>query len=518
MTELRFPDLPIYKGWGRPMRVETTNDALVLLQGTPPAGLNGTMYKAGPDRQFPPMHGRDLFIDGEGMVHMFRLHEGGASYRSRWVKSERFNAQKAAGRSLFGEYRVPYDRDPSAADVNDSTANTSTVFSAGKVLVLKEDGLPHEVDPDTLETIGRFDYGGKVKSKTMSAHPKLDPVTDTMLTYGNMAKGVGTLDVAFYEFDHEGNVLDEIWFEAPFAGHVHDFAFTADHVLFLFHPLVTDLETVKRTGLFFQWEPERGSTIAVLKRHGTAQDIRWFNAAPGSGKPLSYGHLVNAHAEGSTIYLDGTLSEGNWIPFHFPEADGKLSLPDPQKLRRIKIDLSRNDDIYETTSDFGMVCELMNYDERWRGHDYRHAWMLVGKQGAPGGASADAGLLGDAAGEGEGGFIDILNGEVDVGHVDLRTGKVETYCFGPRTNIHEPQFVPRAPDSPEGDGWLLVVVNRLAENRSELAIMDALDISAGPVALYDLGARVRSTFHGCWVPEATFKTHKYGMSRVPARG
>lgn len=188
-----------------------------------------------------------------------------------------------------------------------------------------------------------------------------------------------------------------------------------------------------------------------------------------------------------------------------------LSLPDPQKLRRIKIDLARNDGTYELTSDFGMVCELMNYD-------YRHAWMLIGKHGESG-ASAEAGLLGDAKGDSqsEGGFIDILNGETDVGHVDLRTGKVDTYCFGPRTNIHEPQFVPRSPDSPEGDGWLLVVVNRLDQNRSELAIMDALNLSAGPIAVYDLGARVRSTFHGCWVPEETFRTHRYAMSRVPAK-
>jgi carotenoid cleavage dioxygenase len=79
--------------------------------------------------------------------------------------------------------------------------------------------------------------------------------------------------------------------------------------------------------------------------------------------------------------------------------------------------------------------------------------------------------------------------------------------------VHEPQFVPLAPDSGEGEGWLLVIVNRLAENRSELAVFDALDLAAGPVALYDIGVRVRSTFHGNWIPEETFRTHRYAMSR-----
>src|SRR2546429_137963 len=122
MTELRFPRLPLYQGWGRPMRVESNVDSLVLLEGTPPQDLNG-------------------------------------------------------------------------------------VFSAGKLLILKEDDLPYAVDAVTLETLGRFDYDGRVKAQRLSAHAKIDPVADTVLTYGNQARGDGTLDMAFYEFDRDGNIL-----------------------------------------------------------------------------------------------------------------------------------------------------------------------------------------------------------------------------------------------------------------------------------------------------------------------
>lgn len=119
--------------------------------------------------------------------------------------------------------------------------------------------------------------------------------------------------------------------------------------------------------------------------------------------------------------------------------------------------------------------------------------------------------------EGAGEFIDIFNSDADVGRIDLHTGAIDQYSFGPRTNVHEPSFVPRAPDSPEGDGWLLVIVNRLRENRSELAVFDALNLAAGPVALYDIGVRVRSTFHGNWVPERTFSTHRYDMHRSSSK-
>lgn len=511
MTELRFPKLPLYQGWGRPMRVESSVDSLVLLEGSPPQDLNGAWYKVGPDRQFPTLHGDDVFIDGEGMVHMFRFDHGAVSYRSRWVRNARFLAQEKAGRSLFGEYRNTFDKDPLASDISGGTANTNAIFSAGKVLILKEDDLPYAVDPVTLETLGRFDYDGRVKAERLSAHAKNDPVADTVLTYGNQAKGDGTLDMAFYEFDRDGNILDEIWFDAPFAGQVHDFSFTEHYVVFGFFPLITDLETVKRTGLFYQWRPQHGMKIAVLKRGGTADDIRWFD-----GPPVSFGHTVNAFEEGSTINFDLLLSDGNWISFHFPEEGAAPSMPDPQKLRRIKIDLERNDGAYEITPEFGMVCELARIDDRWLGHPYRHVWMLIGHPPSNAQAAPLEGAMAGVRAEGAGEFIDIFNSDADVGRIDLHTGAIDQYSFGPRTNVHEPSFVPRAPDSPEGDGWLLVIVNRLDENRSELAIFDALNLAAGPVALYDIGVRVRSTFHGNWVPEETFRTHRYAMARVPA--
>lgn len=68
--------------------------------------------------------------------------------------------------------------------------------------------------------------------------------------------------------------------------------------------------------------------------------------------------------------------------------------------------------------------------------------------------------------------------------------------------------MPRSDGSPEGDGWILAIINRLDENRGELAVLDALDIGKGPVATYALPVRVRSTFHGIWVPEETFATKK----------
>jgi carotenoid cleavage dioxygenase-like enzyme len=74
--------------------------------------------------------------------------------------------------------------------------------------------------------------------------------------------------------------------------------------------------------------------------------------------------------------------------------------------------------------------------------------------------------------------------------------------------VQEPNFVVK-PGAPEGEGYLLVIVNRFAKNHSDLAILSARDIAAGPIALLTLPVRVRSTFHGMWVPESALIAGRY---------
>ena len=65
--------------------------------------------------------------------------------------------------------------------------------------------------------------------------------------------------------------------------------------------------------------------------------------------------------------------------------------------------------------------------------------------------------------------------------------------------MQEPIFVPRTPDAPEGDGWLLFLVHFHAENRAELRVVDAMDVTAPPVARVKLPFNQPTAFHGCFV-------------------
>lgn len=476
--EIVFPNIPLYEGWGKPLRTESTVEGLELVEGKVPEGIQGTWYRAGPDRQYPSRLDEDVFIDGEGMAHMFRFDNGHVTYRSRWVRNERFLAQEKARRGLFGRYRNRYTADPEARDVNPGTANTNMLFHAGRLTVLKEDDLPYEMDPDTLETGKRTDFGGQVSAVSLSAHPKVDLIRNELVTYSFQAKGDGSRDMAVYIFDVEGRKVQELWFEAPWAGVVHDFAMTEDHIVIPFFPLITDVETLKKGGTFYEWHEDKPTMVAIIPRRGRAEDIRWFK-----GPTTSAGHMMNAVTDGNKVYLDLCLYQGNCFPF-FKTPDGRSTAPVPPVLTRMTFDLSRNDDAFTMAAVTPQPGEMPRTDDRYQGRPYRWGYMIMAR-------GAD--------------------GTSTVGRIDMHDGQVDAWAHGEKISIHEPQFVPRTPDAPEGDGWLLVILNRLDRGHSELAIFDARKVGAGPVARLHLPVRVRSTFHGMWVPEQALKTGRYDM-------
>ena len=475
-----FPDIPLYRGWGAPLRVESDLHDLEVVHGEVPRELNGALYRCGPDRQYPPLFKDDVFIDGEGMAHMFRFDDGHVDYRSRWVRNERFRLQEQARRSLFGRYRNRYTNDPSVAGKSMGTANTNAVWHGRKLLILKEDSLPIEVDPDTLETRSEWNFDGAVRAVSLTAHPKLDLHRNELLMFSYQARGDCTRDIAFYIADAQGKIVHEVWFEMPYPGMVHDFAVTDSHIIVPFFPLITDLEVLRRGGPFYEWYPSERSHFAVLPRRGKASEIRWFH-----GPAVSAGHMMNAFNEGSRLHLDLCLYQGNCFEF-FPSRDGSPFKPAPPLLTRLTFDLAGARDGHDAQLLAQTPCEMPKCDDRFVGKPYRYGYGICRSP------AARAGDIGFGA----------------IGRIDHRTGELAVWSPGENCGVHEPNFVVR-PGAPEGEGYLIVIVNRFSEGRSDLAVLDARHVSEGPLALLKLPVRVRSTFHGMWVPQSALSSGTY---------
>lgn len=123
-----------------------------------------------------------------------------------------------------------------------STANTNIVYWHGMLLALKEDSPPYAMDPETLETIGLWDFHGQLPSLTFTAHPKFDPVTREMVGFGYEAKGDGTNDICYFSIDQSGKFIETVWTTCPVVGMIHDFAVTENYVGKSSYPFTHDTE------------------------------------------------------------------------------------------------------------------------------------------------------------------------------------------------------------------------------------------------------------------------------------
>src|ERR1700736_5270063 len=179
-----FPDTPDYSGLNSPIGEEYELKSLAV-EGRIPVEVEGTFFRAVPDPAFPPfVEVGAAGLSGAGMVSAMPTPRAEPSFAIRYVQTERHNAEVAAGRALFGKYRNPYTDKQEAEGLDRTVANTTPVWHAGRLLLTKEDGRPYRVDPRTLTTIGRYDFGGKLKSATVTAHVRIDPQTGEMFSFG----------------------------------------------------------------------------------------------------------------------------------------------------------------------------------------------------------------------------------------------------------------------------------------------------------------------------------------------
>lgn len=441
------------------------------IEGELPRELNGTLYRNGPNPQFD-VPGAHWFV-GDGMLHAFHLEDGRASYRNRWVRTPKWLAEHDAGRAIFAGFGPIKLRDAPQTSCNDSgVANTNIISHAGRLLALEEGHLPTEIDPKTLATRGYCNYDSRIAGP-FTAHPKVDPLTGEMMFFGYNAKGPFSSALSYGVVDSGGRVSRFEHFDTPYSSMVHDFIVTANHVLFPILPLTGSMERAMKGQPAYGWEPDKGGYVGVMARSGKTSEIRWFRA-----EACYVFHVLNAWDDGNRIVAD--VMQYEEAPL-FPRFDGRPRNPASLRARlcRWTFDLDANTDQFSRVYLDDVTGEFPRVDERRAGLATTHGWY----------ACANPDLDASTA----------LHGIV---HVDGQGARKAQYMLPNGDSISEPVFVERGADAAEGDGWLLAVVWRARENRSDLAVFNAQDVGRGPVALVKLGHRVPDGFHGNWVGAA----------------
>jgi carotenoid cleavage dioxygenase len=467
-------DDPYLRGQFAPVRDER-NDADLRVIGELPDGLTGVYMRNGANPYFDPP-GRYHVFDGDGMVHSIYLDgEGDASYANRWVRSRALEHERERGGAIYGglsEFGIPDDEAMAASGLYKNTANTNIIRHAGKYLALMEGTRPTQVTRD-LATVGEYDFDGRLQG-AMTAHPRFDSATGAMLMFGYSPFPPY---LRYHEVDRAGALTSSV--EVPIGRSVmiHDFVVTPNHVVFFDLPALFDAEALIAGGTAITWRPEAGARIGIMSRGGSegtadrGEKMVWIEV-----DPFYVFHFMNAWEDPfGSIIVDGCRAAA------MPTAFGDEPLPEAHVrpyLWRWEIDpavgVVKDNQLHDQPGDFPRINEACT------GRPYRYGTQGHAREWSTEGVEFD--------------------GVIQFDHV---AGRESIHVYGPTHVCGEAVFAADPEGHEENDGWLLNFVTDLTDDSSELVVLDARDITAGPVARVLLPRRVPFGFHGNWMPDAT---------------
>jgi carotenoid cleavage dioxygenase-like enzyme len=304
----------------------------------------------------------------------------------------------------------------------------------------------------------------------MTAHPKIDPVSGEMLFFANFPTRRFDGAIEFYVADAHGRLIRRETIQGPFPALVHDFAITHDFVIFVVCPLTLSLERARTGAPPIAWEPKLRTHVGVLPRDGSIDQLRWY-----TGEPCMAWHSMNAFGDGDRIHVDVCQQHAPAFPAPDGTPIGEAALR--QYLTRWTIDPTRSND-FTMARLCETVCEYPRIDERRMGRSYRYGFVAC--EGGPG--------TGDPF-------------QRALGRFDHETQAMSVFHAGTTAAVSEGVFVAKSSTSMEGDGYVLATIFDERRNASQLAVFDAHEIEAGPVARAHLDHRVPLGFHGSWRPK-----------------
>jgi carotenoid cleavage dioxygenase len=233
---------------------------------------------------------------------------------------------------------------------------------------------------------------------------------------------------------------------------------------------VFDMELAMSGGMPIRWSDDYPARFGVMPREGTDGDVQWFDI-----DPCYVFHTLNAHDDGDEVVVRGCRINEIWrdsADIGDPDSSDTENAP---KMWEWRLDRAS-----------GKVAERQLDD---RPSDFPRV------------PDASVGL------DGRFGYTMSMTPDGDAGELfkyDMADGASRTsHVFRSGQTPGEPTFVPAAGATSEDDGYLMTYVHDATTDTSHLAVLDASNMAAEPVAEVHLPRRIPMGFHGSWVPDGT---------------
>ncbi|MES2113638.1 MAG: carotenoid oxygenase family protein [Pseudomonadota bacterium] len=426
------------------------------VEGRWPAELRGTFYRNGPARFELGGERYHHWFDGDGMVHAWHIDAGRVRHEARFVHTQKYGEESAAGQFLYPAIDTDITRRPVGSNDTINTANTNVVPHAGKLYALWEGGSATELDPVSLATRGIKTWRDDLAAMAFSAHPKITP--DGVLW--NFGVAPGTDKLLLWRIDPDGSLGKFGMIDVPHLPMVHDCVVTARYMVFLVPPF--DMHGAPHTTYVgaHVWNGNRPLRAVVVDRADFT--LRRIVEMP-AGMVF---HLGNGWDEGDTVRLDACISaDDSGLRALEGVMRGELWRQANADTVLVTLDLARGTARSETVLRGTEFPRVAAADVASR---YRQLFVMTDH------STTQFGMTG-------------------VARIDIDSGRADRYEYGSDWIVEE--HIPLAKATGKGQ-WLLGTAYDVRRRQTVLAVFDGAHLAHGPVARARLPYAAPLCFHG----------------------
>ncbi len=466
---------------------EELTDAALTVHGELPAGIDGLYFRNGPGRfERGGQRYRHPF-DGDGHVTRLDIAAGTVRYTNRFVRTKEYLAEERTGRMRYRSFGTNLSggllRNLLRLNFKNA-ANTSVRWHAGRLLALWEGGAPYRLDPATLATLSQEDFDGGLASPfsgisrwlapllPFSAHPYIDGETGELTNFGLVSGSPNLL--MLYRIGPDGHMDEPRQHPLNRFSFVHDLGVTRRWLCFLLPQADFDMARAM-LGLTtavgsLHIATERPMQVLLLPRQPGSAAPRWLTGPPGF-----VFHVAQAFDDDQGRLVLDLVRYGR-----YPELDAIEDLfRDPPagvapRLERLLLDPA------------GERCERLSLGADADNHAFELPVSAPAAAGVPRRILYGIGALPERRAP----YL------TSIMRLDTETGALSSRDFG-LDLVGEPMLVPGTGGD---EGWLLSLVFRAHQDRTELVVLRARDLSVQATATLPHALPVG--FHGCWVPRS----------------
>ena len=340
-----------------------------------------------------------------------------------------------------------------------------------------EAGSAYRLDPDTLETLGVKDFGGKFKAMPFSAHP----LPDASGGLWNFAPWFmdGRIRLVVYHVNNDDEIDRVETVELPQASYLHAFAQSENKLVFYISSCVYVQGHGQTYVDSFKWRPDLSSKLLIIDKQDLSKQD-WAEMKPGFvfhfGQAIERGTVLDVQMclyPDADILLEGmkALIEGK---HEKPSANAELvtvsvPLEGPTKFKA-KVQYS------------GIEMEFPQFSSS-TSKSLPHHKSPISEGFSP--------LYGVGSVRNNAQIFSGLSNTL----YRLNDDDHQAYYLGDGVIAEEPLLV----TDTQGDEFLLMTALDYLNNVSSLLLFESHDIAKGPIAKAAMNRGLPLGFHGCFI-------------------